>query len=226
MYSPLSCITGVPVPPSLEQYVRLDACPGAALTVSATDNAIFIPGGCTLVGHAAPQLLAAASRKTHGSAGPFDRPLDTTRLITGLVTVESRRIGASGHLLVFRFNTAITKTGVASAVDSSGAAVNLKVAYAGNEVLVTLPVVPDNRRIAVTLDGVNGSSNITAAMGFLAGDVNNSRAIDAFDLAAVRAHTGQTVDMNNFMYDIKTSGSVNAADLATVKARQGVMLAP
>ena len=59
-----------------------------------------------IAGAAAPTLALAASnpvvsRKTHGAAGVFDIPIDTSQPIGGaLVTVEPRAIG-SGYLMCF-----------------------------------------------------------------------------------------------------------------------------
>lgn len=223
--APLSCITGVPVAPALETYVTLNACPGLAVTVAGTQNAIDVPGACSIVPHAASRLLAAGSRKTHGAAGTFNAFIDTSKSISDPVSVESRRIG-NGHVIAFLFDTVISRTGVASVIDSLGSAVDLNVQYAGSEVLVTLPTLPDNRRVSVSLTGVNGSTNASASMGFLVGDVNSSRSIDFADVLAMKARTGQVTDSSNFMYDLKLSGRVNAADLATVKARQTTSLVP
>src|SRR5258708_5630054 len=55
-------------------------------------------------------LDAVQSRKTHGSAGPFDLDIDPLQAITGTISVEPRMAGA-GHKLVFQFNVPVSSIG-------------------------------------------------------------------------------------------------------------------
>jgi predicted extracellular nuclease len=169
-------------------------------------------------------LTGVVSRKTHGSSGTYDVAVDTSIAIGGAVTVESRAIGA-GHTIVFQFNVPITATGTAAVVDvmsaTAGSATAIQV---GNNVEVTLTGVIDNQRVLVTLTGVNGNGNFEAPMGFLIGDVNNSRAVNATDIAGVKARSGQTTDATNFRFDLNASGGINATDISAVKARSGLVL--
>lgn len=163
-----------------------------------------------------PVLTAVLSRKTHGSAGDFELMIDTS-LIAPAVTVEPRAIGA-GHTIVFQFSGPVNAAGTAS-VSPAGTAV---AAFSGNEVRVALTNVADNQRVTVTLSGVNGSLNPpSVSIGFLVGDVNNTRSVNPADLSAIRARAGQTVDGSNWRFDLNTSGTVTASDIAAVKARQG-----
>ncbi|MBL0121935.1 MAG: D-alanyl-D-alanine carboxypeptidase family protein [Betaproteobacteria bacterium] len=120
--------------------------------------------------------------------------------------MEPRSIGA-GHTVVFQFDGAITTPGVVTAVDSTGAPVSLNVPalLPGNEILVTLPNVADNRRVTISLAGINGVSNAHASMGFLLGDVNNSRAVDATDLAAVKAYSRQASGCDQLPNDLENN---------------------
>lgn len=172
------------------------------------------------------KLLSVKSRKTHGAAGAFDIAIDATTAIGGNVTVEPRSIG-TGHTIVFQFDGTITSAGIVTAVDLMGVTVSANVlASSGNHIFVSLPDVADNRRVTISLAGINGVSSALTSIGFLLGDINNTRAVDAADLAAVKAYSGQASDATNFRYDLKASGRINAADIATIKARQGVALAP
>jgi len=170
-------------------------------------------------------LVAVLSRKTHGAAGVFDIPIDTSVPIGGAVTVESRAIGA-GHTLVFQFNQPINATGTASAVNAASNPVGTINAVAtGSEVTVTLAGVGDNQRATVTLDGVNGTAFAAGtSIGFLVGDVNNSRSVNASDIAGVKARSGQTANAANFRFDLNSSGGINATDISAVKARSGLVL--
>jgi len=208
-------------------YVKVSA-PGYASKISAL---VGVPPEVTDLHIALQPIIAGAvnltgvvSRKTHGSAGSFDLPIDTAAAIGGAVSVESRIIGA-GHMLVFQFDGPITSAGSASVVDGAsnplGAA---SAAASGNEVIVTLINIPDNQRVRVALTGVNNSSNAEAAAGFLVGDINGSRSVNATDISGVKARSGQATDASNFRFDINASGGINATDISAVKARAGLVL--
>ncbi len=175
-----------------------------------------------------PALTGAVSRKTHGASGTYDAALDFNAPISGAVTVESRSIGA-GHLVVFQFDQSIAMPGTATAVDAFGASIGaVSTAVSGNEVLVTLTGVPDNQRVTISLAGVTSSSggttNAATSAGFLVGDVNNSRSVNATDISGVKARSGQTTDSSNFRFDLNASGGINATDISAVKARSGLVL--
>ena len=100
-------------------------------------------------------------------------------------------------------------------------------AISGNDVLVTLTNVPDNQRVTVTLSGVNGSINPPpAAIGFLVGDVNNTRSVNSSDISSVKARSGQATTALNFKFDVNATGAVNSSDISAVKARSGLTLPP
>ena len=175
-------------------------------------------------------LVQVMSRKTHGTAGTFDLPIIAAADINGAVSVESRIIG-SGHTIMFQFNAPVTSvTGVTSKdatglVDVGTASFTLPPSPS-TLLSVSLAGVPDNRRVMLSLTGVNGTTNVSAPIGFLVGDVNNSRAVNSSDISGVKARSGQTADTLNFMYDLNVSGAVNSSDISAVKARSGSTLAP
>ena len=172
-------------------------------------------------------LTAVKSRKTHGAAGDFDLLLDTTiPIISGAVTVESRSSGAS-HLIVFQFTSPITASGVATAVNGSGAPITISaITFLGKEVSVTLTGIADNSRATVSLASVNADAtlNPSVSLGFLVGDVNNSRSVNSSDISSVKARSGQTTDPTNFKFDLNASGAINSSDISAVKARSGLVL--
>jgi hypothetical protein len=169
-------------------------------------------------------LVAVQSRKVHGATGTYDIPIDSTIAIGGLVSVEPRAIG-TGHVIVFQFNVPITVAGTVAVVDALAAPVGTPSALAsGNEVLVTVTGVPDNKRVTVTLTGVNGTLTTSASMGFLVGDVNNSRSVTATDILQVKGRSGQVTDATNFKFDLNASGSITASDILAVKGRSGLVL--
>ena len=172
-------------------------------------------------------LAGVVSRKVHGSAGTFDVAINAATPIGAMVDVEPRAIGP-GHALVFTFNNPIGVAGGANVVDSLGAAVGAATSTAsGNDVVVTLTGIPDNTRVTVSLTGVNASATpFAASLGFLIGDVNNTRSVNSSDISGVKARSGQTTNASNFMFDVNASGTVNSSDISAVKARSGVTLAP
>lgn len=173
------------------------------------------------------KLVAVQSRKTHTGAGTFDLRIDTTKLIDGLVTVEPRAIGA-GHKIVFQFNVQLSAFGAVTANDTSGPIGNVSATRSGKEISVTLIGIQDNKRVAITLNGVSGpfdSMNASAALGFMVGDVNGSRSINAADISAAKANVGRTpLDSNSFMFDLDATGAINNAVVSAVKVRSGTVL--
>ena len=164
------------------------------------------------------------SRKTHGSAGTFDLTLNASAPITGSVTGEPRFSGA-GHKIVFQFPSAIGSVGSATALDAQGMPVAMAYAVAaGNEVIVTLTGMADNRRATVTVNGINGIGTASVSLGFLVGDVNSNRSVSAKDISTTKARIGQAVSQLNFRSDVNASGAITQADLNAVKARSGMVL--
>ena len=173
---------------------------------------------------AALALVAVQSRKVHAGVGPFDLMINPGVPITGAVSVEPRNVGAA-HTIVFRFNNTVTAPGTVTAVDASMASIgNPTVAMSTNEVIVTLTGVPDNKRLTVALANVNGSFGTTASIGFLVGDVNGTRSVNATDISGVKAQVGQPISATNFRFDLNATGGVSAVDVSVVKSRAGVVL--
>ncbi len=164
-------------------------------------------------------LIGARSRKIHGATGAFELPIDLMQSITDMVTVEPRFLGG-GHKIVFQFNGPVSSVGGVGVTPLGSAAAN----YSGNEVVVTVWNIPDNRRATVTLTNVNGSTPAQASLGFLVGDVNSSGSINSGDISAVKARVGQATHGANFKFDLNASGSINTGDTSIVKARAGLVL--
>jgi len=68
--------------------------------------------------------------------------------------------------------------------------------------------------------------NTSVSAGFLAGDTNGNRTVNAADVAQTKARLGQAADGTNFRSDVNANGSINAADVAIVKANLGTALPP
>lgn len=171
-------------------------------------------------------LLSVLSKKLHGTT-PFSITIDHGQPLNGNITVEPRAIGG-GHTLVFHFDSAVTSVNAAAtALDGMMNSVGTATAAAvGGDAVVTLTNVADNKRLTVTLTGINTAGTAQASMGFLVGDVNNSRSVSSSDISGVKSRSGQAATTLNFQFDLNASGAINATDIATVKARSGTTLSP
>ena len=172
-------------------------------------------------------ISSVVSRKIHGATGTFELPIDLAAAISGAVTVEPRVSGTS-HTIVFRFNIPVVTVGSISSLDAASVAIGSAIfAISGNDVVVTLSGVPDNRRAKVTLTNINATNfNAVASIGFVSGDVGNNRAVNAADIVAAKARSGKPLDTTNYRFDVDTSGAINAADVSAVKKRSGFGLPP
>ena len=168
-------------------------------------------------------FIGVGSRKTHVMAGQFDLVVDPIPAINGTVSVEPRVIG-TGHTLVFHFDGLISNAGSVAVFDPQPSTPVATSVASGKDVVVTLTGVPDNHRVTVTVSGVNGASGGSASMGFLVGDVNNTRSVNSSDISGVKARSGQATTALNFMFDVNASGAINSSDISAVKARSGLVL--
>jgi Divergent InlB B-repeat domain len=202
-------------------------CGGSLVGTTYTTNAITAACTVTATFTANLALSAVQSRKMHGAAGTFDLAIDTSQAIGGNVTIEPRQISA-GHVVVFQYNQAITAIGAVTATDSGGNPIGSAAAVlVGSEVRVTLTGIADARRVLVTVNGVTsptGSLTSTAALGFLVGDVNGNRSVNAADISNVRARNAQAVTAANFKFDIDASGTIDTTDANAVRGNTGVVL--
>jgi hypothetical protein len=168
------------------------------------------------------ELVAAVSRKTHGSAGVFDVPLP----LTGEPGVEPRSSGGA-HTIVFLCNKEVVSG--SAAVTSGAASVSGAPHIAGNTMTVSLTDAADAQKITVTLSGVTDSGgqvlpDTAVSMNMLVGDINASRVVNASDIAAVKAQSGVPVTAANFRADVAVSGGITASDVGLVKSRSGQAL--
>lgn len=199
-----------------------------AVTASSTGGtgAASAPVNVTPSALAPLTLIGVKSRKTHGSAGPFDISIDGNIPIGGAISVEPRAIG-TGHDVVFQFNATINSFGAVTAVDDVAATVPATPAITGNEVVVRLTVVPDNKRVTISLPSVNGIAvNATPSIAFMVGDVDGTRILNNIDVSAVKTRAGQMTTAANFPFDLNATGAINAADIAAAKSRMRAVGGP
>jgi hypothetical protein len=167
---------------------------------------------------AAPKLVSASSRMTHGASGTFDLPIASNGS-----TVEPRSDGTGNYTIVFNFDQPVT-AGTASTNGPTASSVT----FSGNSMIVSLTGVADaTSGVTVTANNVLGQFSLgsaSASLSFLWGDVNSDRVVNAGDTVVVRNNAGVTLDNTNFQYDINVDGFVNVGDTIIVRAKSGDFL--
>jgi uncharacterized repeat protein (TIGR01451 family) len=167
-----------------------------------------------------PVFLAAVSRRAHGAAGTFDLPLSTVTppAINHNPTTEPRQ--GPNQTIVFTFDKPLTAATVS--IDEGAATAGAPI-FSGNDVVVPLTGVTDKQYVTVGLtnvastDGGTGGSG-SVRVGFLLGDVNQSRVVSLADFALVNAQLAQPATAVNFLKDVNTSGTVTLADMGITNA--------
>jgi hypothetical protein len=93
---------------------------------------------------------------------------------------------------------------------------------------VPLSGVSDVNAVTVSATGVIGNNTQTGTggvtVGFLAGDVNGDRSVNAGDTVLTRSHAGVALDNTNFQYDVNVDGFVNVGDTVIVRSKSGDFL--
>src|SRR5262249_50423059 len=142
------------------------------------------PDGC-----GGANLVKAASRLTHKSAGDFDIDMP----LTGPSGVEDR--SSSTYNAVFTFDVPVTS---GSVTVSSGSATVGAIIFSGNEMRAALTGVTDIQTVVLHTSNVNGGSGGNdVPFGFLAGDVTGNRRVDSPDKTQIQADLNQPVDADN-----------------------------
>ena len=184
--------------------------PGDAVTVASGDVKLYahwVTPGLT------PILLSAASRRTHGASGAFDMPLSLADIHDP--STEPRQ--GPAQTIVFAFDMPINGGTVAIAAGAASASAPV---FSGNSLIVGLSGVGDQQYVTVSLSnvtspgGANGGSG-SVRVGFLMGDVNQSRVVSIADLGLVNAQLAQGATAANFLKDVNASGTVTLADKGT-----------
>jgi predicted outer membrane repeat protein len=167
----------------------------------------------------AAALLAAVSRKTHGTAGVFDIGLP----LAGEPGVECRSSDGN-HSLVFTFTNNLA-SGSASVTTGVGS-LEGSPSFNGRTMTVNLTGVSDVQQLTVTMNKVADEfgqvlPSTTASMNMLIGDINASKVVTASDIGQVKASSGNAVNSANFRADVAVSGGITASDVGLVKSRSG-----
>ena len=166
-----------------------------------------------------PQLLAAASRKTHGSANTdFDIDLP----LTGALGIECRVDNTSGSLfLVLTFNNDVS--GGTASVTAGGATLAAQFSPDGRHAFVSLDNVANAQVVRVQLGNVKDRylqlmPNTEISLGVLRGDVNGDGTVNVSDALVTRGRSGSGLDPLTFRADVNRDGSINSGDSIAVEA--------
>jgi hypothetical protein len=189
----------------INKTLTLSSAGGGGLTLAATNPVV--------------------SRKTHGAAGVFDVPIDTTAAVGGsTISVEPRAIGA-GHQVIFTFTTAPAAAGTATVRNAANATSvgTATTALSGNSVIVTLTGVADRQRVNVNVADVGGAGvfGTTVPVAFLEGDVDSSKQVTGTDVNQVKSTvaSGGVVSAATFRRDIDASGTITGTDVNRAKSK-------
>ena len=189
---------------------------------AATGTGIF-----TVIGVVAspPALQNVVLRRVHGGAGTFDLPLSLVAppAVNHSPTTEPRT--GPTHQLVYTYdkplNNATVNVTEGTAVQSSS--------VSGSTVVVNLTGVTNAQYVTVSLTNVGSTDGGTggtgeARVGFLQGDVNQSRVVSIADLGLVNAQLSQLVTGTNFLKDVNASGTLTLADKGITNANLTIAL--
>ncbi len=147
--------------------------------------------------------------------------------------VECRSGGAANdYTVVLNFLANVSVNGNPQAavtsgigtIGSDGVSNGGKVITSGNVVTIPLTNVTNAQTINVTLNNVNGSTNVMIPMRVLIGDVNGSGTVNATDVSQTKLCVGQAVSATDFLCDVNASGAINATDVSLVKSSTGTAL--
>ena len=170
--------------------------------------------------------IKAVSRKTHGSAGPFDLTLP----LSGKVAVECRK--GTTQKMIITFPNPVTVGSVTVTPDPAAAGATASVSsYVVNGSVVTVNLSGvSNRQIAVInlFDVSDGTNNgeVHVPFGLLIGDVSGNGSVTSNDVSTTQSKVGQPVTKTTFREDVTLDGSISSADVQLVTSKKGMVLPP
>ena len=159
-------------------------------------------------------LVSAASRLTHGTAGTFDIAMP----LTGTSGVEDR--SSSTYNAVFTFDAPVTSGEVTVL---SGTATVGAISFSGNSMTAQLTGVTTAEVVTLHVQNINGDGlpHGDVPFGFLTADVNANRVVDRPDQQQIQTDKNQPVTSSNFRDDINLSGVVDRPDQQSVQTNRG-----
>jgi streptogramin lyase len=185
------------------------------ITAGPDGNLWFTETGGNRIGRfGLPAAISAVSRKMHGAAGTFDLSLS---IVANNPTVEPRT--GPTATIVITMDEAVTGADVAV---TEGTATAGALSFSGNDVIVPLADVSDRQFVTVLLTNISSATHTgrsaSIRLGFLVGDVNQTRVVSVADLALVNAELTQLVTAANYLKDVNVSGTLTLADKGVTNA--------
>jgi hypothetical protein len=190
---------------------------------------IFSSARQAVVGLAAPDLsiVAAASRKVHGTTGTFDINLP----LTGNPGIECRSGGATGnYTLVLTFSNGLAGVNAANVTAGIGSVVSSGMdGHDAHNYIVNLTGVTTDQNLVVSLSNIsdldgNLLAGVSVPISVLVGDTNADRFTDAVDVSQTKSQSGKAVTNANFREDVNVDGFIDAVDVSLVKSKSGTAL--
>lgn len=173
----------------------------------------------TLSAPSSPAIVAAVSRKAHGTAGTFDIDVASSSAI------ESRRDGATE--IVVSFSKPIQRlTGTLQDVAVSQGAVTALTA-SGNTLAIGLTGTAGSQAVVLSFPGIADAQNAAAVLTqtlcirVLPGDASGDGSVNTSDYVAIRGRMGQEINASNCRYDVNADGSINTSDFISIRSRIG-----
>jgi uncharacterized repeat protein (TIGR01451 family) len=171
-------------------------------------------------GVAPPVLQSGKSRKVHGVAGTFDLPLMLAPPVNHNPSTEPR--SGPAQSIVFTFDKPVIS---GNAAVTEGIATAGAPTFAGNDMTVPLTNVNDKQYVTVDVSNVASSDGGTGGVGnirigFLVGNVTQSRQVLPSDVGLVRSHLLQPVGPTNFVYSVTLGSQVAPADVGLTRSKQ------
>jgi carboxypeptidase T len=167
-----------------------------------------------VTGGTTANLVSAASRLTHGTAGTFDVNMP----LTGVSGVECR--SATTYNAVFTFDAPVTSGEVTV---SGGTASVGAITFSGNSMTAQVTGVTTAEIVTLHTQNINGDglSHGDVPFGFLTADADASRAVGTSDRTVVQAQLNQPVTSANFRDDLNADGRIKKPDVTLVKTNKG-----
>ena len=140
--------------------------------------------------------------------------------------MECRSTGGAYALVITFSNNVVS--GDASVTSGTGS-VSGSPAFTGNTMTVNLTGVANPQTVGVTLSNVTDSffpvlPDTAVNAGFLIGDTNGDKFVNAGDALQTRNRSGQTTASTNFRSDVNLDGFINSGDTTVVRSRAGTFL--
>jgi hypothetical protein len=164
------------------------------------------------------EVVSAVSRKTHGTAGAFDRPSGTIEGRSGGVTKVVTTFDNEIQRVTNSSSDVSISSGTVGAITVEGKVLTVNVSGVTDKALFTISypgivVACFNIITDVSTDTVN-------CWKVLSGDVNGTSPVNSLDLLAIRGGgIEQIVFPTNFAGDLNASGRIDSLDLLACRSK-------